>query len=118
MSQRVLVVEDDVDAREALELLLSHCGYETETAGDGESAIDKATEFHPDILLCDWKLEGSQDGVATTRAIQMTQKIPVIFFTAHSVSELRAQTRDLDVHAYLSKPIDVRRLTSALAALS
>jgi CheY-like chemotaxis protein len=39
MSQKVLVVEDDADARDALALLLASQGYELETAGDGEDAI-------------------------------------------------------------------------------
>jgi DNA-binding response OmpR family regulator len=54
MSQRVLVVEDDDDARDALALILASQGYELETAGDGDAAIALAEAFHPDVLICDW----------------------------------------------------------------
>ena len=117
MSQRVLVVEDDEDARDALALILASQGYELETAGDGNAAIAKAQAFHPDVLICDWRLPG-MDGVSVARIIQGMEPIPVIFVTAHSVPDLRYRSRDLRVHAYLPKPIDVGRLRSALLALA
>ncbi len=117
MSQRVLVVEDDDDARDALALILASQGYELETAGDGGAAIAKARAFHPDVLICDWLLPG-MDGVSVARIIQRSDPIPVIFVTAHSVPELRHRARDLRVHAYLPKPIDVGRLRTALLALA
>jgi CheY-like chemotaxis protein len=117
MSRKVLVVEDDTDARDALALLLSSRGYELETAKDGATALIKAATFRPDVLICDWLLAGDRDGVAVARTIQTDRDIPIIFVTAHSVPELRSRTKDLRVHAYLPKPIDVGRLTSALAAL-
>ncbi len=117
MSQRVLVVEDDDDARDALALILASQGYELETAGDGVAAIAKARAFHPDVLICDWLLPG-MDGVSVARTIQGMEPIPVIFVTAHSVPDLRHRSRDLRVQAYLPKPIDIKRLRSALLALA
>lgn len=117
MSQRVLVVEDDDDARDALALILASQGYELETAGDGDAAIAIAQAFHPDVLICDWLLPG-MDGVSVARVIQGMEPIPVIFVTAHSVPDLRNRARDLRVHAYLPKPIDVGRLRNALLALA
>ncbi len=118
MNTRVLVVEDDADARDALAVLLTSQGYELATAKDGDAAISKAATFHPDVLICDWRLPGTRDGVAVARSIQSHSGISVIFVTAHSVPELRSRTRDLRVHAYLAKPIDVGRLTKALASLA
>ncbi len=117
MTQKVLVVEDDDDARDALALILASQGYELETAGDGYAAIAKARAFHPDILICDWRLPG-MDGVAVARTIQGMGTIPVIFVTAHSVPDLRHRTKDLRVHAFLPKPIDVGRLRTALRTLA
>jgi DNA-binding response OmpR family regulator len=117
MRQRVLVVEDDDDARDALALILASQGYELETAGDGDAAIAKAQAFHPDVLICDWLLPG-MDGVSVARIIQRTDPVPVIFVTSHSVADLRRSATDLRVHAYLPKPIDVGRLRSALLGLA
>ena len=118
MNQRVLLVEDDADARDALALLLASQGYELETAADGNAALTKAATFRPDVLICDWMLPGEHDGVAVARLIQDSSGIPIIFVTAHSLPELRNRTKDLHVYAYLPKPIDVVRLRSALAALA
>lgn len=118
MKLKILVVEDDNDARQALEVLLTGRGYQTAGASDGDAALDVAHAFEPDVLLCDWRLPGSHDGVDVARALQARAAVPVIFFTAHSVSELRTRTKGLRVHAYLSKPIDVGRLTAAIAALA
>jgi DNA-binding response OmpR family regulator len=118
MGLRVLVVEDDVDARDALALLLASHGYDIETAEDAEDAIRKAASFAPDVLICDWRLPGTRDGVDVARALQGETNVTVIFVTAHSVPELRARTADIRVHAFIPKPIDVARLRSALAALN
>jgi two-component system CheB/CheR fusion protein len=114
MALRVLLVEDDVDARDALALLLTSDGHTLETAGDGDGAIEKARAFRPDVLICDWFLPGERDGIDTARAVQADSGVPIIFVTAHSLPDLRSRTQELRVLAYLSKPIDVERLRSAL----
>jgi DNA-binding response OmpR family regulator len=117
MNAKVLVVEDDADARTALDAVLSRQGYETAVAEDGDAALVKAAAFKPDVLLCDWQLPGRHDGEAVAREVQSDLDIPVIFVTANSTVDLRRRSRDLRVLAYLSKPVDVARLTAALAAL-
>jgi len=117
MGQRVLLVEDDTDACDALALLLSSQGYELETAIDGGTAIAKASAFQPDVLICGWRLPGV-DGVDVARIIQSDTGIPVILLTAQSLADLRTPSGDLRVHAYLPKPIDAVSLQSALASLS
>lgn len=117
MNPKVLVVEDDADARAALDAVLSREGYETAVAEDGEAALEKAATFKPDVLLCDWQLPGRHDGEAVAREVQTDLAIPIIFVTGNSTVDLRRRTRDLHVLAYLSKPVDVVRLTAALAAV-
>ncbi len=111
-------MEDDVDARDALVLLLANRGYEIETAGDADGAIRKAAAFDPGVLICDWLLPGALDGIEVARRLKGEMpSLAVIFVTAHSLAELRGRTIDFNVHAYLAKPIDVGKLASALAAL-
>jgi DNA-binding response OmpR family regulator len=117
MVNRILLVEDDADARDALALLLANGGYDVETAPDGKTALAKAATFKPDVLVCDWLLPDT-DGPTIARSIQTTSGIPIIFITAHSLAELRNLTMDLRVHAYLPKPIDIDRLSEVLGTLS
>lgn len=116
---KVLLVEDDPDARDALALLLAESGYDLATASDGLTAVTAAAEFRPDVVVCDWLLPGV-DGVTAARAIQSEgdPPAPVIFVTAHSIADLRSRTKDLDVRAYLSKPVNFMRLRNELAALA
>lgn len=113
---KVLLVEDDADARDALALLLLESGYDLATAGDGITAVATAAEFAPDVVVSDWLLPGV-DGVTAARAIQVDNVPPVIFVTAHSIADLRSRTQDLYVRAYLPKPVDFVRLRNELAAL-
>jgi two-component system response regulator AtoC len=118
MRMKILVVEDDPDARDALVLLLGERGYELETASDVDEAVAKARAFEPTLILCDWRLAGGTDGVEAVRAIHRERPVPVVFVTAHSLPELRAATKDLRVQAYLAKPIDTARLMGVLASIA
>jgi two-component system CheB/CheR fusion protein len=113
-AKKVLIIEDDADARDALALVLASKGFELATAYDGETGIATAAAFHPDVLICDSLLPGI-DGVAAARAIYAQTGAAIVFVTAHSLAELRGRSADLPVHAYLAKPIDGARLAAVLA---
>lgn len=116
MARRILVVEDDPDALDALALVLASRGFEVATALDGEAGVARAIEFRPDVLVCDSVLPGI-DGVATARAIHAATGTAIVFVTAHSLADLRARAVDLPVHAFLNKPIDLERLSGVIAEL-
>src|SRR5919112_261347 len=60
---RILVVDDEANARAALSEILRDEGYATETAADGFKALGKLEEFAPDVVLTDLKMPGL-DGIA------------------------------------------------------
>lgn len=117
---RVLVVEDEPNAREASRLYLLRCGNDVVTAGDAQSAIHQAESHEPDVLVCDWRLGEGGDGVDVAREIQERFATPVIFVTAHPIDELVEATADIKVSRYLKKPISLAILAQAIetAALS
>lgn len=117
MVKKILVIEDDPDALDALALALSSKGFEVATAVDGEAGIARATAFRPDVIVCDSLLPGI-DGLATARAIRAATGAAIIFMTAHSLADLRTRAADLPVHAYFGKPIEFARLTGALAEIA
>src|SRR5262252_7310786 len=68
---RILIVDDEANARGALAELLREEGYSVETAADGFKALPKLEEFAPDLLLTDLKMPG-MDGIALmSKARQM-----------------------------------------------
>ena len=111
---KVLVVEDEPNAREASRLYLSRCGHEVVTAADAKSAIEKAARLEPDVLVCDWRLGEGGNGVDVAREIQGRYEIPVIFVTAHPIDELIEATADIAVSRYMRKPISLADLAEAI----
>jgi DNA-binding NtrC family response regulator len=112
---RVLVVDDEVNARTALAELLRDEGYVVELAADGFKALGKLAEFAPDLVLTDLKMPG-MDGIQLLgRLHEDDAEVPVVVMTAFgevetAVSAMRAGARD-----YLSKPINVGELSVVVA---
>ncbi len=69
--RRILVTDDNQDAAKSLSMLLRLNGHEVETAYDGESAVEKADSYRPDIMLLDIGLPG-MNGYDVCRAIRQT----------------------------------------------
>jgi len=110
----VLVVEDEPAAREASCLYLRHLGYRVIAAANADDAISKGDEHRPDIVVSDWRLGGSKDGVDVARALQDRTGAQVVFVTAHPLEELRAATKDLDIVGYLRKPVSLQELADVI----
>jgi DNA-binding NtrC family response regulator len=112
---RILIVDDEVNARTALCELLRDEGYAVESAADGFKALGKAADFAPDLILTDLKMPG-MDGIQLLGRIhEQDPDLPVVVMTAFgevetAVGAMRAGARD-----YLSKPVNVGELTVVLA---
>jgi two-component system response regulator HydG len=108
---RILVVDDEVNARTALTELLRNEGYAVEAAADGFKALGKMADFAPDMVLTDLKMPG-MDGIGLLGRIREGDPdLPVIVMTAFgevdtAVGAMRAGARD-----YLSKPVNVGELS-------
>jgi two-component system response regulator HydG len=112
---RVLVVDDEVNARNALAELLRDEGYAVESAADGFKALGKITDFAPDLVVTDLKMPG-MDGIQLLAKIhEGDPDLPVVMMTAFgevetAVGAMRAGARD-----YLSKPVNVGELSVIVA---
>ncbi len=108
---RVLVTDDDADAREALlEVLQPDC--EVLTAADGEEAVRLARTEHPDLVLMDLsmpRLDGLQ-ALERIRADAATAEVPVIVVSARGEDAVKARALDLGAVDYLQKPFSDREL--------
>ncbi|MCA1564422.1 MAG: response regulator [Acidobacteria bacterium] len=119
MNYRILVVEDAPDTRELLRLLFEAEGYAVLTAGDGLSAVEMALRELPDAIVMDMSLPGL-DGYNAARLIRREpalEGVPLIACTAFNRWEWRGKAIAAGFDAFLTKPIDVRRLAATLAAL-
>src|SRR5581483_3272635 len=79
--RRVLIVEDNADARESLQLLLQLAGHDVETAADGPAALGKVQAFRPEIALIDLGLPGI-DGFEVGRRMRHMPELRATRFIA------------------------------------
>jgi len=85
-TKTVLVVEDFDDIRDAMKILVELQGYRVLTATDGREAIEKAREFHPDLILMDLAMPLIY-GIEATKQIRSDPRvaaIPIIAVTSFS----------------------------------
>jgi two-component system response regulator HydG len=112
---RILVVDDEVNARNALAELLRDEGYSVDAAADGFKALGKIADFGPDLVVTDLKMPG-MDGIQLLGKIRESDpELPVVMMTAFgevetAVGAMRAGARD-----YLSKPVNVGELSVVVA---
>ncbi len=107
---RVLIVEDNADAREAWSTLLTSWGYRVEGAGDGERALQLVESFDPQILLLDLRLP-RKDGLAVLRDMRANGwQIPTIVISGEGEIEDAVQSIKLGAYDYLRKPVDPHHL--------
>ena len=117
MVARILVVEDNPDNRILITDVLTSLDYVVSIAGDGEEGVAKATAERPDLILMDLSLP-IMDGWTATRHIKANPElkhIKIIALTAHAMVGDREKSLAAGCDDYISKPIDLRELTSKLA---
>ena len=115
MSERVLIVEDEINLLETLAYNLNRQGYDVETAGDGTIAVSKALNHHPDLILLDVMLPG-MDGFEVCRIIRQELNVPIIFLTARDDEIDRVVGFEIGGDDYVSKPFSMRELMARIKA--
>ncbi len=113
---RVLVVEDDDDIAQVLQRSLRLEGYEVRIAGDGETALDVATNFVPDLVVLDLGLP-KLDGIEVAKRLREGDDVPILMLTARDAVESRVEGLDSGADDYLVKPFERQELLARLRAL-
>src|SRR5687767_2939133 len=107
---RILIVDDEANARTALAELMRDEGFTVETAADGFKALPKLEEFAPDLLLTDLKMPG-MDGLQLMRkAREIDPESAAVVMTAHGAVDTAVAAMRQGAADYLSKPINVDEL--------
>ncbi|MDG2303657.1 MAG: response regulator [Candidatus Binatia bacterium] len=103
---RLLVVDDSLTIRRALEFILKPRGYALEFAADGREALDRAASFDPDLVLLDYVLPDMRgpDVCSALSAIPSTAQTPVILVSAKGASIRQAYQDAQNVVSYITKP--------------
>jgi DNA-binding NtrC family response regulator len=117
MSDRILVVDDEAGARQGLRRLLEAWGYETDTAGSGDEALERVRQHPPSAVITDLVMPGL-DGLEFLRRLQAEYPVPVIVFTGQGSIEQAVEAVRLGALDILEKPVDERKLKILLEKLA
>lgn len=118
MSRRVLIVDDALVDRSALERIVVDAGHVAITADSGRQALEKARRERPDLILMDVNMP-EMDGFAATRQLKAdaaTKAIPVVFVTGKNQKADMAWGQMLGAKGYVGKPFSREQILEQLKA--
>jgi DNA-binding NtrC family response regulator len=108
--ERVLIVEDEPSTRLGLTELVSTWGFTTESAADGEEALQRITAFRPSIVISDLVMP-RMGGLELLRALKEEgTAITTVILTAQGTVETAVEAIKEGAYDYLTKPVDPQRL--------
>lgn len=117
--QKILVVDDELDVTELLEFNLKAAGYDVQSAEDGPTALKKARDIQPDLIVLDVMLPEMQgtDVCKELRRDPVTSAIPIIMLTAKAAEIDRVLGLELGADDYVTKPFSPRELVLRIRGL-
>ncbi len=111
---KILVVDDEIEACNALKEFLDAKGYEVYTAQDGENALDKIRELRPQLVLLDMIMPGMH-GIEVLQEIKkIDPKIGVIMVTVVTNETQAKKAIQLGAYDYITKPVDLNYLDTVV----
>jgi CheY-like chemotaxis protein len=118
---RLLVVEDEPDARDLLQLMLKQCGAVVKAAGSAKEGLQEVEEWKPDLMISDIEMP-EEDGYALIQKIRSTEarasRLPAIALTAHARAEDRMRALRSGYDAHVAKPVEVNELVTVIEGLA
>lgn len=112
--ERILVVDDEIEACRTLKDFMVFKGYEVQTAQNGKEAIDKVKSFKPHIVLLDIIMPG-MNGIEVLKEIKkIAPEAGVIMVSAVGEEETAQKTLELGAYDYILKPFDLNYLENVV----
>jgi DNA-binding response OmpR family regulator len=116
MSEKILVVEDEITLQETLTYNLIKLGYDVKVVGDGNLALKTARQFHPDLIVMDIMLPGI-DGLEITRILRQELATPVLMLTARADEIDQVVGLEVGADDYMTKPFSMREFLARVKAI-
>lgn len=110
----ILVVEDEVKARESMINILSERFSKVIGAQNGDEGLKKFKKFKPDLVITDIAMS-IMDGLDMAREIkEISDDVPIVVLSAYSEKERLLRSIDIGIDKYLIKPVDIEELFKVL----
>jgi len=114
---KILIIEDDRSILKAVEANLVGEGYEVETAMDGLTGLERASDPSQDLILLDLMLPKLPGEEICRRLRQNGITTPILFLTAKNEEEHRIAGFELGADDYVAKPFSIRELLGRIQAI-
>lgn len=112
---QILVVDDERIVATCIQNELEGFGYQVSgIASSAKDAIEKADQFHPDLVLMDIHLKGDRDGIDAAREIHAHYGTPIVYLSAFADAESVARAADTGAFGYLLKPYEEQELRTTI----
>src|SRR4051812_42413437 len=113
----VMIVDDEPNIRRMVGALLGAEGYEVRDAQDGATALQRALENEPDVLLLDLMMPGDMDGMATLARMRETlPDVPVVMMSGRAGLSDAVKATKLGAFNFLEKPLSPEGVLLALSS--
>jgi len=119
MSEKILIIDDDIDTLRLVGLMLQRQGYQISAATNGQQGLDKALEEIPDLILLDVMMP-DMDGYEVTRRLRRnpaTMETPILMFTARTQLDDKVNGFEVGANDYLTKPTHPSELQARVKTL-
>src|SRR5512142_31525 len=119
MSEKILIIDDDLDTLRLVGLMLQRQGYQISAATNGQQGLEKAFEEDPDLILLDVMMP-DMDGYEVARRLRQnpsTVETPILMFTAKSQLDDKVIGFEVGANDYLTKPTHPSELQARVKAL-
>jgi len=103
---RILIVDDEMEIRRALQRNLVAHGFDVSVVGSGEEALDEVTLRRPDLILLDLGLPG-MSGLEVCRRVRALSDLPIIVLSVKDTERDKVLALDLGADDYVSKPFGI-----------
>ncbi len=111
MSQKILVVEDELEIVKVVRAYLEQSGFRVLTASDGQLALAMFRHEQPDLILLDLNLP-QLNGLDVCRAIRRDSNVPIIMLTARAEETDRLIGLEIGADDYVTKPFSPREVVA------
>ena len=119
MSEKILIIDDDLDTLRLVGLMLQRQGYQISAATNGQQGLDKAFDEDPDLILLDMMMP-DMDGYEVTRRLRRnpsTMGTPILMFTAKTQLDDKVIGFEVGANDYLTKPTHPSELQARVKTL-